>query len=233
MSFKKIKKQLAFSLSLCVMLPLCACSGDGADVNDPLSDSAQPAHSDTVLSDASDTERVEPATEYPSLALDISGSQYKNNGQHTFVRVSAEAVNTVKKELFGDNISWRGEGYGIYDKDTDTFNSRLVEMIRKAGITTLRCVIEREKENIASYTDREDEIKIQITEYGPMGTYYNGTVGAVFLASLLQVMANEPMISSANHLPMLNHPAAANLIGYDPQGLTEYYWDNVCTYVFR
>lgn len=82
MSFKKIKKQPAFSLSLCVVLPLCACRGDGADVNDPLSDSAQPAHSDTVLSDASDTERVEPATEYPSLALDISGSQYKNNGHH-------------------------------------------------------------------------------------------------------------------------------------------------------
>lgn len=82
MSFKKIKKQPAFSLSLCVMLPLCACSGDGADVNEPLSDPAQPAHSDTVLSDASDTERVEPATEYPSLALDISGSQYKNNGHH-------------------------------------------------------------------------------------------------------------------------------------------------------
>ncbi|MBQ2733545.1 MAG: hypothetical protein IJF74_05235 [Clostridia bacterium] len=437
MLFKKLKRQLAFSLSLCMLLPLCACSGSPADTTAP-TPKTEPAPTDepaASTTDAPETEPPSPVIDAPAFVLDVSGKAYELNDKHTTVKVSLDAVNTVKKELFGDNISWRGEGYGIYDKDTDTFNSTLVEMVKKAGITTLRypggiegdyfrwqetigddrvpqidpfskdyptyasvngvkyypyfgweefmrlceateteaivqlnagtgtpkeaadlvrwCIdngypvssyaignevnfaeervagvrstktpeeyiafsnevyeqlgsladdielgilglpyghglcrdaawdrqvlsalgdkidfidchlayapyftspsdtdtdiykcymasttfikdmIEREKDNIETYTKRADEIKIQITEYGPMGTYYNGTVGAVFLASLLQVMANEPMISSANHLPMLNHPAAANLIGYDPQGIREYYWDNVCTYVFR
>ncbi|MBQ7010697.1 MAG: hypothetical protein IJN63_03235 [Clostridia bacterium] len=427
---KAFKKRLALSLSLCVALPLCACTGNIADTPNTSTDIT----SDPPISgSAAVTEPV--ITPLPSYTLDLSSSAYVTHEKNTTVKASSKAVNTVKKELFGDNISWRGNGYGIYDPQTDSFNSKLIDAIQSCGITTLRypggiegdfftwhetvgkdrkpqidpfskdyptyasingvkyypsfgweefmrlcieakaeavvqlnagtgtpkeaadlvkwciennypvssyaignevnfaeervagvrstktpeeyvafanevysqlgeladnielgiiglpsthplcrdpswdrkvlealgdkidfidchlayapyftsvndsdkdiykCymaaatyvrnVIEREKENIASYTDREDEIKIQITEYGPMGTYYNGTVGAVFLASLLQVMANEPMISSANHLPMLNHPAAANLIGYDPRNGTEYYWDNVCTYVFR
>ena len=440
MVFKKLKRQLAFSLSLCMMLPLCACSGytpnttqaPTSTTNPPLSEEAQTTAAATTIPA---TDAPVPVPNAPSFVLNVSGSAYETSANLTTVKVSSDVVNTVKKELFGDNISWRGEGYGIYNKDTDSFNTKLVEMIKKAGITTLRypggiegdyliwhqtigenrtpqidpfskdyptyastngvkyypyfgweefmrlcieseteavvqlnagtgtakeaadlvkwCIdngypvssyaignevnfaeervagvrstktpeeyiefandvyaelgaiaddielgvlglpyghalcrdaawdrkilkalgdkidfidchlayapyftsasdsdtdiykcymaastyirnmIEREKNNISTYTDREDEIKIQVTEYGPMGTYYNGTVGAVFLASLLQVMANEPMISSANHLPMINHPAAANLIGYDPQNGREYYWDNVCTYIFR
>lgn len=434
MHFKSLKKQLAFSLSLCMLLPICACSGDTSDTTDSASTTTPPTQSEASSTEPV-TEAAPPAQNAPNFILDVSGSSYETNAKHTTVKVGSDSVNTVKKELFGDNISWRGEGYGIYNKDTDSFNAKLVEMIKKAGITTLRypggiegdyfrwketigadripqidpfskdyptyasvngvkyypyfgweefmrlceateteavvqlnagtgtpkeaadlvkwCIdnrypvssyaignevnfaeervagvrstktieeyiafanevyaelgdladkielgilglpyghalcrdaawdrtvlkalgdkidfidchlayapyftspsdndtdiyksymasstyirtmIEREKENISTYTSRSDEIKIQITEYGPMGTYYNGTVGAVFLASLLQVMANEPMISSANHLPMINHPAAANLVGYDPRNVREYYWDNVCTYIFR
>ena len=90
------------------------------------------------------------------------------------------------------------------------------------------------KDEILKYGgENAENISIQITEYGPMGTYYNGTVGSVFLAALLQEMLAEPMISSANHLPMLNHPYAANLVGYYNINGTEYFWDNICTYVFR
>lgn len=428
------KKMFAFILSSLVAASACGCVGKTPTVTDAPDTSATSAPTESTSANV---------TEPPEAALkafnaDISGSAYKTYSRETTAKVKNNAINTVKKELFGDNLSNRGNGYGVYKPESDSFNTKLVEAIKKSGVTTLRypggtqgdymiwhemigsdrkmqidpfsasyptntakngelfypyfgweefmelcqtlgveavvqlnagngtpedaaalikwcedngypvssyCVgnevnmnienvdgmkvsktpdeyiaftnkvyeelggladdvtlgvlalpeghglnhwgstwdrkiltelgdkidfidchygyavqngtphsytdddifraymaaptfikslIEKTKEEIKTYApDRADEISIQITEYGPIGTYNNGSAGAVFLASLIQVMANEPMISSANHLPLLNHYAAANTVGYKQSNGTEYYWDNLTTYIFE
>ncbi|MBQ2732524.1 MAG: hypothetical protein IJF74_00040 [Clostridia bacterium] len=422
---KKTKRALSLVLLACMLL---AAFSSCADNTPPEQTTEPPVTTDEITT-------YTPPADLSAFVANIESSAFETHTKQTTVKISTEAVNTVKKELFGDNLSWRGNGYGIYNDKTDSFNKYILEAITACGITTLRypggiegdyfiwhetignnrkpqidpfstsyptyaktdgvkylptfgweefmelckelgieavvqlnagtgtpkeaadlikwCIennypvssyaignevnfeaepvpgvrhtktpeeyiefanevyeligdladeielgiiglpsahklcrdaswdkkvlkalgdkidfidchygyapyftgksdsdqdiyksymaastytkrlIELTKDSLNRYTDRGDEINIQITEYGPMGTYYNGTVGAVFLASLLQVMTNEPMISSANHLPMINHPAAANLVGYDPTGGTELYWDNVSTYIFR
>ena len=108
------------------------------------------------------------------------------------------------------------------DKDEDIFKAYM------AAPTYIRSLIKVIKGEINTYAkENAENISIQITEYGPMGTHYWGTVGSTFLASVIQVMLEEPMISSANHL------YAPNLVGYMKSGETESYWDNLSTYIFR
>ena len=114
------------------------------------------------------------------------------------------------------------------DKDEDILKAYM------AAPTYLKVLLRTVKGEIKTYGGANAEnISIQITEYGPMGTHYWGTVGSTFLASYIQVMLDEPMISSANHLPLLNHPYAPNLVGYMKTGETENYWDNLSTFIFR
>ena len=42
-----------------------------------------------------------------------------------------------------------------------------------------------------------------------------------------------PGSQATNHLPVLNHPTANNLIGYKNQSGVKTYWDNAITPVFR
>ncbi len=114
------------------------------------------------------------------------------------------------------------------DSDEEIFTAY---MAAPDWIASLLATTEREIDAYAG--ENAKNISIQITEYGPMGTYYNGTVGSVFLASLLQTMAKDPRISAANHLPMLNHPYAALLVGYYRVNGADHFWDNICSYVFR
>ena len=429
------KKMFAFIFSSLIAASALGCAGDTPSVTDAPQDTSQ---SDVPTQSTTTEVTAPPEAALKAFNADISGSAYKTYSRETTARVKNNAVNTVKKELFGDNLSNRGNGYGIYKPESDSFNTKLVEAIKKSGVTTLRypggtqgdymiwhemigsdrklqidpfsasyptnaakngelfypafgweefmelcemlgveavvqlnagngtaedaaalikwceendypvssyCIgnevnmnienvagmkvsktpeqyiafsnkvyeelgsladditlgvlalpeghglnhwgsawdrkiltelgdkidfidchygyavqngashnntddeicraymaaptfikrmIEKTKEEIRTYApNRADEISIQITEYGPIGTYNNGSAGAVFLASLIQVMANEPMISSANHLPLLNHYAAANTVGYKNDGKTEYYWDNLTTYIFE
>ncbi len=114
------------------------------------------------------------------------------------------------------------------DKDEDIFKAYM------AAPTYIKTLIRAIKGEIKTYAkENAENISIQITEYGPMGTHYWGTIGSTFLASFIQIMLEEPMISSANHLPLLNHPYAPNLVGYMKSGNTENYWDNLSTYIFR
>ncbi|MBO5649182.1 MAG: hypothetical protein J6S76_04650, partial [Clostridia bacterium] len=91
----------------------------------------------TETGTGTDTETKQPIV-YTPFVLDVSDSSYETNEQQTTVTVSKDAVNTVKKELFGDNLSWRGNGYGVYDPETDSFNETLLEAIKNCGVTTLR-----------------------------------------------------------------------------------------------
>lgn len=101
----------------------------------------------------------------------------------------------------------------------------------------IRLMLDQEIGLINQYAgDRADDITIQITEWGPIGGYSTSVAGAVFMASFLNTVTAEPMVSSACYLPLVNHWAAANLLG----SLTDYsvagkqvFWDNTNTFVFR
>lgn len=79
------------------------------------------------------------------------------------------------------------------------------------------------------------DIDIYITEWGTLGggAFDNCMAGSVYIATILNMMLNEPKITAANHLPLLNHPAACNLIGFVEQNGEKYYWENASSYVFR
>lgn len=80
-----------------------------------------------------------------------------------------------------------------------------------------------------------DDIDIYITEWGPLGgtPYDNSLAGTILLSTTLNMMLNEPKIQAANHLPVLNHPYAGNLIGYENQSGKKTYWENASSYIFR
>lgn len=124
-------------------------------------------------------------------------------------------------------------GYApLYTKEGDTDEEIFrAYMAAPDWIASLLSTTEREIDAYAGESSKN--ISIQITEYGPMGTYYNGTVGSVFLASFFHTVTRNPRISAANHLPMLNHPYAALLVGYYRVKGVDYFWDNICSYVFR
>jgi hypothetical protein len=117
----------------------------------------------------------------------------------------------------------------------DTTDADYVRMYMAASLR-VQDLINEEKaiiENIGGAY--KDDIKIQITEYGPMGGRTpNSLAGALFLASFFHVVLDEPKIEHSNHLPMINHWAAPTLIGQrlDIPGAAVY-WDNTQTFVFR
>ncbi len=107
-----------------------------------------------------------------------------------------------------------------------------------AGAQWIQGMIDEERENIRKYApDDYDHIDIQMTEYGPIGgDHPNSVAGSLFLASLLNVMLSEEKLSAGNHLPVVNHYAAPNLIGaLTDLSVTgeEVFWDNASTHVFR
>jgi len=141
---------------------------------------------------------------------------------------------TVLKAL-GDKIDFVDchYGYSTYFSRPENSENDVVSCFM-ASATYIKRLIEKTKKEIEVYAPKyADRIGIQITEYGPLAKFSNCMPGAVFLASLLQIMLAEPKITAGNHLPMLNHPNAPTLVGYDPRGGERHFWDNVCTYVFR
>ena len=60
------------------------------------------------------------------------------------------------------------------------------------------------------------DVKIAISEHGPIGAipYTSGMPGGMYLASFFHVVLAEERVISADYLPLTNHPAANNLLGY-------------------
>ena len=54
------------------------------------------------------------------------------------VRVTDRVLNTVKPQLFGDNIEWTNDGMGFWLPKEKKFDEKLVEEVRAAGVTHLR-----------------------------------------------------------------------------------------------
>jgi len=54
------------------------------------------------------------------------------------VRVGIRVLNTVKPEVFGDNIEWTNNGMGFLNVQTKSLNPQLVDWVRQVGVTQLR-----------------------------------------------------------------------------------------------
>ena len=54
------------------------------------------------------------------------------------VRITDRVLNTVKLQLFGDNIEWTNDGMGFWLPKENRFDEKLVEEVRAAGVTHLR-----------------------------------------------------------------------------------------------
>lgn len=90
--------------------------------------------------------------------------------------------------------------------------------------------------DMAQYTgEYYDDIDIYISEWGTLlgGHYDNSMAGTVYIATIFNLMLNEPKITAANHLPLLNHPINCNLLGYEENGGVKTYWQNAVSYIFR
>ena len=54
------------------------------------------------------------------------------------VAVTERIVNTVKPLIFGDNVDWRGDGFGICHEETGKLDDLIVEAFAECGVTSLR-----------------------------------------------------------------------------------------------
>ena len=88
---------------------------------------------------------------------------------------------------------------------------------------------------ISSLEKYAPDVKIAISEHGPIGAipYTSGMPGGMYLAGFFQVVLAEPRVISADYLPLTNHPAANNLLGYYNETGENISWDNVVSMVFR
>lgn len=79
---------------------------------------------------------------FPAFAdnpyLDLADNRYNTCEQTVILSVTADVINSVKSGIFGANNGYRNGGYGIYDEESRTFNSEMLEMIRTSGITHIR-----------------------------------------------------------------------------------------------
>lgn len=129
-------------------------------------------------------------------------------------------------------------GYSTYNVDNATTD----EIIRAlmASAEWIRSLLNDVKRDISVYAgDNADEIDIHITEMGPMtgSFHYNTVAGALMQADLFNMLLREEKVTSANHLPGINHYAAANTVGTAAFPVVSastgrVYWKNAVSYVF-
>lgn len=88
---------------------------------------------------------------------------------------------------------------------------------------------------IKSLDKHAPDVKIAISEHGPLGAipYTSGMPGGMYLAAFFHVVLAEERVISADYLPLTNHPAANNLLGYYNELGENISWDNVVSMVFR
>lgn len=98
---------------------------------------------------------------------------------------------------------------------------------------------ERVKKHLAvelnSIEKHAPDMKIALSEHGPLGAspYTSGMAGGIFLASFFQIVLAEEKVISADYLPLTNHPAANNLLGYYNENGENISFDNVVSIIFR
>lgn len=68
----------------------------------------------------------------------LLGGEYPTSQQIATVEVGTGVVNTVRPDIFGANLSWRGDGYGLWDSQADAPDATLLHSLQNSGVTHLR-----------------------------------------------------------------------------------------------
>ena len=74
------------------------------------------------------------------MVVDISDRKTDSHEEMSFssAKVSRKKINTVEPLIFGDNISWRFDGFGLWDREQNRPHEELLEALRGSGVTSLR-----------------------------------------------------------------------------------------------
>ena len=125
--------RIASALLVALMvLPSCA-SGPASVTTEPPTDAV------TDTTDVVTTE--EPKVEVPAepVVIDISTSLYDKVTEPTStVTITEKVINTVNPLIFGNNMSWRFEGFGLWDKENNKPYDLLMDALKNSGITSFR-----------------------------------------------------------------------------------------------
>ena len=78
------------------------------------------------------------SAESASVDIDLGSSDYNSNSSIITATIANSALNTVKNDIFGANISWRDNGYGLWDSQNNAVNETLLQKLKESGVTQLR-----------------------------------------------------------------------------------------------
>lgn len=135
---KSRNSQSQFSLAIrivCTLLALLAvlpsCAGGQVSVT-----------TDVTSNDSAAALTTEPpAVVIPTepVVIDLSTTLYDTVTEPTStVTITEKVINTVQPLIFGDNMSWRFEGFGLWDKENNKPYDKLMDALKKSGVTSLR-----------------------------------------------------------------------------------------------
>lgn len=112
-----------------------------------------------------------------SVKIDLSDSGYGLSSSNINAKATRLSLNTVKNSIFGGNISWRDEGYGLWNTEDDEPYEIMVEKLQNSGIQHLRYPggIEGDYfhwyETIGDLEDRVPQIDCFSTEFPTYDAY--------------------------------------------------------------
>ena len=129
-------------------------------------------------------------------------------------------------------------GYSTYN--VNNASNEEIATALMASATWVGYMLKTVKTEIQKYSgEHADDVEIHISEMGPMtgSQHYNSVAGALFQADLFNLLLREPMVTAANHLPCINHYAAANVVGTAKFPVVSkdegrVFWKNPVSYVF-
>lgn len=119
------------------------------------------------------------STKKKTAVINISSSDYSTEESKVTAKASTKSLNTVKKSIFGGNISWIDEGYGLWNTEEDKPYAVMTEKLKKSGVQHLRYPggIEGDYfhwyESIGDLSKRVNQINCFSGEY-PTYDAYNG-----------------------------------------------------------
>ncbi|MBQ8802609.1 MAG: hypothetical protein IJZ53_03100 [Tyzzerella sp.] len=114
-----------------------------------------------------------------TAVINLSGSDYNTSNSKITAKASTKSLNTVKTSIFGGNISWIDEGYGLWNTEDDEPYAIMTEKLKKSGVQHLRYPggIEGDYfhwyETIGDLSERVNQINCFSSEY-PTYDAYNG-----------------------------------------------------------